>query len=33
MRWISRKVRTVRDAISVLVFEVITRLFPDSDIE
>jgi hypothetical protein len=33
MRWVSRKVRMVRDAISVLIFEVIGRLFPDSDHE
>ena len=33
MNWLSRQVRTVRDAVSVLVFEIIGRLFPDNDPE
>jgi hypothetical protein len=33
MRWISRQARTVRDAVSVLLFEVMARLFPDNDAE
>ena len=33
MRWVIRQVRAMRDAVAVVVFENIARLFPDTDHE